>query len=194
MRQHRFLASSILVALILCCLPGSSAAQSSNRYSAGLMLGYGGATASEPSSAIVDDVYLLDDQFDLGYQLLFNMEVRRGVLFGVRVGQLDVEVANNAVAFGTPVESDLTYLTLSGEYRFTAGAYQSGLFLGVGYYAVDGQSFFDDDTGLGFTVGSAGDFRINDRWSILVELSGHYADLDSSQFFIMGHGGLAFHF
>ncbi len=195
MRQHRFLSSSIVVALVLCCLPASSSAQSNNRYAVGLMAGLGGTTASEPASATVDDVFLLDDQFNFGYQLLFNMEVRRGVLFGVRLGQLDVEVANNALAaLGTPVESELTYLTLSGEYRFSEGTYQSGLFLGAGYYSVAGKSFFDDDTGLGLTVGTAGDFRLNDSWSVLVEFSGHYADLDYSQFFIMGHAGLAFNF
>ncbi len=195
MRQHRFLASSILVALILCCLPGSSWAQSSSRYTAGLMLGFGGTTASEPSSTTVDEVFLIDDQFDLGFQLLFNMEVRRGVLFGVRLGQLDVEVANNALAaLDAAVDSELTYVTAGGEYRFSDGQYQSGLFMGLGYYSVDGQDVFDDDSGLGLTFGTAGDFRVNDRWSILIEFSGHYADIDAAQFFFMGHAGVAFHF
>ncbi len=195
MRQHRFLGSSILLALILCCLPGSSSAQSNHRYSAGLMFGFGGTTASEPASATVDDVYLLDDQFDFSFQLLFNMEVRRGVLFGARYGQVDVELANNALAtLDAPVQTELTYFTAGGEYRFSAGNYESGMVLGAGYYSVDGKNIFDDDSGLGLNLGVTGDFRLHDRWSFLLEFSAHYADLNSTQFFLMGHAGLAFHF
>ena len=93
-----------------------------------------------------------------------------------------------------PVDSELTYLTLAGDYSLSAGYYQSSLFLGVGYYGIDGQNTYEDDTALGLNVGTTGDFRINDRWSVLIEFSGHYADLDYAQFFIMGHAGLAFHF
>ncbi len=194
MRQFRFL-SSLLIALALCCLAGSSSAQTTSRYTAGAMLGFGGATASGSSGSTIDDVYLLDDRFDLGYQLFFDMEVRKGVLFGVRLGQMDVEIASaSLLAFGSSVDSELTYLTLSGEYRLSASTYQSGLFLGLGYYSVDGQSVFDDDTGLGLTLGTTGEFRLTDRWSIMVEFSGHYADIEYSQFFIMGHAGLAIHF
>ncbi len=196
MRQHRYLGSSILIALALCCLAGSSSAQTPSRYTAGVMLGYGGATGSGPSGSTIDDVYLVSDSFDLGFQLLFGMEIRRGTLFAVRFGQMDVEIASPSrlALFGGPIDSELTYLTLTGEYRLPAGSYQSGFFMGLGYYAVDGQNVFEDDSGLGLTLGVDGDFRINDRWSILVEFSGHYADLESAQFFIMGHAGLAVHF
>lgn len=195
MRQQRPLILSLLVGLAL-LLPGISSAQSGYRYTAGLMGGFGGTTATEPSSATVDETFLREDRFDFGFQLVFNTEMRRGVLFGVRVGQIDVQIDNvgSPLAVLDPVDSELTYATLNGEYRLSAGSYQSGLFFGFGYYAVDGQQFFDDDTGLGLTVGTTGDFRINDRWSVLVEFSGHYADLDYAQFFIMGHAGVAFHF
>ncbi len=195
MRQNRFL-SSILITLVLCCLAGNSSAQSSTRYTAGAMLGFGGATGSGSSGTTIDDVFLLDDSFDLGYQLYFAMEIRKDALFGVRLGQMDVEIAgaSQLALFAGPVGSELTYLTLSGEYRMPAGTYQSGLFMGLGYYSVDGQSFFDDDTGLGLTLGTTGDFRLNDRWSIVVEFSGHYAELEYAQFFIMGHVGMAVHF
>ncbi len=195
MRQHRYLGSSILIALAFCCLAGSSAAQTTSRYTAGVMFGYGGNVASGPSGSTIDDVYLVDDSFDLGYQLLFGMEVRKEALFVTRLGQTDVEITSPSLdLFGGPLESELTYLTLSGEYRLPAGNYMSGLYMGAGYYSVDGQDVFNDDTGLGLTVGATGDFRINDRWSVLVEFSGHYADLDYAQFFVMGHAGLAFHF
>ncbi len=192
MRQHRYPGTSILIALALCCLAGSSAAQTTNRYTAGVTFGFGGATGSGSSGATVDDTYVIGDRFDLGYQLLFGMEVRKGTLFAVRFGEMDVQLAS--LDFSSPLDSELTYLTLSGEYRLPAGSYMSGLFLGAGYYSIGGQNVFSDDSGLGLTIGADGDFRLNDRWSILVEFSGHYADLDYAQFFIMGHAGLAIHF
>ncbi len=196
MRQHRYLGSSILIALALCCLAGSSSAQTPSRYTAGVTFGFGTPTGSGPSGSTINDVYLVNDNFEFGYQLLFGMEVRRGTLFAVRFGQMDVEVTspNQLAVFGTPVGSELNYLTLTGEYRLPAGSYQSGFFMGLGYYSVDGKNTFDDDAGLGLTLGVNGDIRINDRWSILVEFSGHYADLDYAQFFVMGHAGLAIHF
>ena len=196
MPQQRPLFLSILVATALALVPGSSFAQTQYRYTVGLMAGFGGTTGSEPASATVDDVFLREDRFDLGFQLLFDMEIRRGTSFVVRLGQMDVEIddAGLLAPFTPTVDSELTYLTLAGEYSLSAGYYQSSLFLGVGYYGIDGQNVFEDDTGLGLTVGTTGDFRVNDRLSVLVELSGHYADVDYAQFFIMGHAGLAFHF
>ncbi len=194
---HRFLGSSIVIALVLFGLPGDASAQLTNRYTAGVMFGFGSPTGGSGSNSTgIGEIYLVDDQFDLGYQLLFNMETRKDVLFGVRYGQLDVELASPTVLalFDAPIDTELTYATLSGEYRRSAGIYQSGLFLGLGYYSVDGQDIFEDTTGLGLTVGTTGDFRINDRWSVLLEFSAHYADVDYGQFFIMGHAGVGFHF
>ncbi len=194
MRQPRLLILASLVAVAL-LLPGLASAQSNFRYTAGLMGGFGGAIASAPSSTTVFEPFIREDDFDLGLQLVFNTEMRRGILFGIRVGQLDVEIDSVGLELAVaPVESEMTYATLSGEYLLSAGSYQSGLFFGLGYYSVDGQDFYEDDRALGLTVGTAGDFRINDRWSVLLEFSGHYADLDYAQFFIMGHVGVGFHF
>ncbi len=196
LRQQRPLILSLLVVLAVLLLPGSSSAQAGYRYTAGFLGGFGGTTATQPSSTAVAKTFLAQDQFDLGLQLVFNTEMRRNVLFGVRVGQMDVEIDNvgTPLAILDPVESELTYATLAGEYRLSAGAYQSGLYFGIGYYGVDGQELFEDDTALGLNFGTTGDFRINDRWSVLVEISGHYADLEYAQFFIMGHVGVGFHF
>ena len=196
MRQQRLLVSSALVVLACWLLPTNSHAQSPYRYAIGFMGGFGGATGSEPGSSTVEQVYVRDDSFDLGYQLLFDMEIRRGASFGIRLGQLDVELASPLLLaiFDGPIASELTYGTAVGEYRLSTSLYQSGVFLGVGYYAIDGQNVFEDDSALGLTVGTTGDFRINDRFSVLLEFSGHYADLDYAQFFIMGHVGLTFHF
>ena len=197
MRQHRPLFLSILMVLIPMVLiplflPGSSSAQSTHRYSIGLLGGFGGPVSSEPASTAAGQAFLVDDRFDLGLQLVFNMEVRRDTLFGVRAGQLDVELASPVLL--SPIETELTYLTLSGEYRLSAGYYMSGLFAGIGYYGIDGQNVFEDDSGIGLGAGTTGDFRLTDRLSLLVEFSAHYADLDYSQFFVMAHVGLMFNF
>jgi hypothetical protein len=39
-----------------------------------------------------------------------------------------------------------------------------------------------------------GDFRLTDRFSIVIELSGHYTDLDAADLLAMGHAGVAFRF
>ena len=197
MRQQRPLLSIlILMVLTPLLIPGSSSAQDTHRYSIGFLGGFGGTVSSEPASTTLDQTFVRDDEFDLGLALLFNMEVRRGTLFTVRAGQMDVELVNNALLaiFAGPVESELTYLNLSGEYRLSAGNYQSGLFAGIGYYSIDGQNIFADDSAIGVVAGTTGDFRLADHWSLMLELSAHYADLDYAQFFVMGHVGLAFHF
>ncbi len=196
MRHPRPVFWLIPVVLFSMLAPGSSLAQSSYRYSIGLMAGFGGATGSEPAGGSVGEPFLRDDRFELGYQLVFDMELERGILFGVRLGQLDVELVAPALPLPGPIQSELTYATLAGEYRLsgTGGFYQSGLYLGTGFYAIDGQGFVDDDSGLGLNVGATGNFRLTDRLGLKIEFSGHYADLDYAQFFIMGHAGLAFHF
>ncbi|MEM7582484.1 MAG: hypothetical protein AAF560_03815 [Acidobacteriota bacterium] len=193
MRQHRYLVPLSLVILASLLAPGSSHAQSGYRYSIGLMAGFGSAFGSEPASTTVNETFVFEDQFDFGFQLNFNMEVDRGTLFGVRLGQFDVELANNGL-LAQPVESELTYVTLAGEYRIPASFYQSGFFAGLGYYAIDGQGIFEDDTALGVSVGTTGDFKITDRLSLMVEITANYADLDYAQFFVIGNAGLAFHF
>ncbi len=196
MRQQRPLILLSLAILVPLLVPGSSFAQSSYRYSVSLMAGLGGTFGSEPASATVAETFVRDDQFEFGYQVNFNMELDRGKLFGVRVGQFDVELSNNGLLglVPLPVESELTYATLAGEYRIPAGLYESGFFVGLGYFSIDGQGIFENDTGLGVTVGTTGDFTISDRLSLMVEFSANYADMDYAQFFVLGSAGLAFHF
>ncbi|MCP4656740.1 MAG: hypothetical protein GY856_15110 [bacterium] len=178
-RQKRHLTVAILVALALGLVPGSSFAQSRYPYTVGLMGGLGGATDANPDTGL-DNV---------GWQALFAMDIDVRTLFSVRAGQLDLETDA-----GELYDGELSYVTLSGEYRMTAGFYESGLFLGLGYYNRGGAPLGPDDSALGLTLGSTGDFRLSDRFSLLVELAGHYADLDQAQFFLHGHVGVAFHF
>lgn len=122
-------------------------------------------------------------------QALFAFEWAPRTLFVVRAGQMELDGES-----GTLPEGDLRWLTLSTEYRLPAGFYQSGLFIGIGYYNLESTGGFLDDSAFGLNLGVTGDIPVTRHFSILVEVSGHYADLDSTQLLLMAQGGLAFHF
>ena len=176
MRHSRFFIFATLVLLAVLHTPATSFAQATSNYSVGLMLGLGGSAESNPDTGI--------DNFSI--EGIFSYKIDRYSRFRARVGQLDLETD-----FGS---SELNYLTLSGEYLVAADNYESGLFIGLGLYDLGGGVGFQDDNALGLTLGVTGDFYLSDRFSLLVEFSGHYADFDSTQFFVTGHAGVLFHF
>ena len=121
-------------------------------------------------------------------QLNVGLLTEPRTLVSLRLGQLDIDEP-----LGLLVEPTLDYLTVSGEYRFYKQWYDSGIFLGLGGYRLEGDGS-DAETTLGFTAGVTGDLEIT-RWlSVVAELSAHWADLESSQFWGMGHAGLAVKF
>jgi Outer membrane protein beta-barrel domain len=178
LHKKPLLTSSLVLLLLVALAPPSASAQSLYNYSLALMGGFGGSTDAQPDTG-------LDN---LGWQARFAMELELHTLFSVRVGQLALE-SDNAL-----FDSDLRYITVSGEYRFPSGFYESGLFLGLGAYDLSVDFLVDDETGIGLTLGASGDFRITDRLTLVVEFSGHYADIDYSQIFLMGHAGVSFRF
>ena len=120
-----------------------------------------------------------------GFQLLAALELTEDTLTGLRLGELGVDLDGG-------IDSDLTYVTLGTEYRRNADYYESGLLIGIGFYQLEGTGV--DDDSLGLNLGVTGEFKINPRLSAVVEFTGHYADLDEAQIFLMGHAGLVFHF
>lgn len=163
-----------LIALALA--PGAGLAQGSGTYTVGLLAGLGGSLEDEPDTG-------LDN---LSWQALFTMKIDSGTQWGVRAGQLDLETAL--------AESSLDYLTISGEYLFGEDLLDTGLYLGLGLYNFDGFAPSSDDTAIGLTVGLSGDITITERFSVLIDLSAHYADLDQTQFFVIGLVGVGYHF
>lgn len=176
MRHSRFIILAFCTLSALVLFPASSEAQGGREFTIGLLLGAGGSVESTPDTGLGN----------LAIEGLFSYKIDRYSLFRARVGQLDLESDLGS--------TELSYLTLGGEYLVPGGNYVSGLFLGLGFYDVASGGGFADDTALGLTAGVTGDFRLNDQFSLLVELSGHYADLETSQFFAAGHVGLVFHF
>ena len=181
MTQHRLLRLALLAALFL--LPGAARAQELYTFTAGLMGGIGGSVDADPG----------DDLGNTGFQLNLSMVTEPRTHVGFRLGELTLDSEER---FGSLTEAELSYVTVAGEYRFPQSYYESGLYIGLGGYRLEGNRGSQDesDTAVGLNIGVTGEFRIT-RWlGVLVELSGHYADLDEAQFFGMGHAGLAIHF
>jgi hypothetical protein len=180
---HR-LAARLALFLLLLALPGAARAQELYSFSVGLLGGIGGSPDAE-----------VGDGFgNIGYQLNLGVLTERRTLVSLRAGQLTLDQDE---FFGSLSDADLTYATLGGEYRFRESFYDSGLFLALGGYRLQGVDGFgrdQDETSFGLSVGATGEFRINRYLGVLIEISGHVVDLEDAQFFGMAHGGLAVHF
>lgn len=176
----RFLVVTSLALATVLALPlaaPEAALAQQHPFFVGALGGIGGATEEDPFE-------------DPAVQLLFGYE--RGVrdFVVVRAGRLDLDSGDGVLDF----QGDLEWLTVVSEYRLPEGFYISGLFLGLGYYQRGGNFGFEDDEAWGVTLGIDGEFPITERWSVLVELSGHWADLEGEQVFTMALGGVTFSF
>jgi hypothetical protein len=184
-RDHRLL-GRLLIAAALLGSPGAASAQQDELYTftVGVLGGLGGSVDAEPGDSLSNP----------GLQLNLSMVTEPQTHLGLRLGQLALD---DDEVFGSLTDADLTYVTLGGEYRFSERFYDSGVYIGLGGYRLEGTSFAgsdEEDTALGLTIGLTGEFPIT-RWlGVLIELSGHYADLEEAQIFGMGHAGLAIHF
>jgi hypothetical protein len=168
----------------LLVLPGVAHAAEQYTYTAGILGGIGGSFDADPG----------DDLSNSSYQLNLSMVTEPRTQVGLRIGKLDLD---SQEAFGTLTGADLSYVTIAGEYRFQDSYYESGLYIGLGGYRLSGNRFngkADSQTSVGVVVGVTGEITVN-RWlGVVVELSGHYVDLDEANLYGMGHAGLAFHF
>jgi hypothetical protein len=172
-----------MVALATAGSVAPATAAESYSYTLGILGGVGGSIDADPGVGY--------DNLALQLNLGFVVSPRTHLV--ARLGQMDLEDERGfAGLFG----ADLTYLSVSGEYRYSEPLYESGLFLGLGAYQLNGHVLGEsiDDTALGLHFGVTGDFRLNAGWSVVAELSAHWADLDESQTFALGHVGLAYHF
>jgi hypothetical protein len=125
------------------------------------------------------------------YQLGFSWLSNEDIMVGVRVGQVLFDEGPDE-----RLGSDLTYTTIGGEYRFNEGYYTSGIYIGLGWYGLEADALptHPSENAIGLVVGLTGDFKLNQRFSIVVELSGHYTDLDDADLLGMGHAGVAYRF
>ncbi len=178
MRVKNLAFSGVLAALCLLTTP-LVAQESNSGYTFGLSLILGGTSDAEP-----------DPGFDnLGFQATFSFETSPRLLIAGRAGLLPLDTDE-----GSGFDADLGYLTVGGEYRLSESYYESGLFIGLGVYDLSGDTFVDNETSLGLSLGITGDFRINNRFSFVAELMGHAVDMDYTNFFVTANAGVAYHF
>ncbi len=169
----------------LLALPGAASAQD-DRYSfhASASLGIGGSLDANP------DPGFDGESFQLGFSWVTQPRTR----VGIRVGQLDFgaeEQLENLLG------AELSWVNISGEYRYWDRFYESGIFVGLGLYDMDGLALDGSDgsdEAIGIVVGVTGDFPITQHFSAQIELAGHWAELDGTQLFGTLHGGVSYSF
>ncbi|HXO22621.1 MAG TPA: hypothetical protein VOA87_22085 [Thermoanaerobaculia bacterium] len=177
----RLLALFALLAAL--ALPGAAAAQEPYTFTAGILGGAGGSADSG-----------FRDFSNTGFQLDLAMITETSTQVGFRFGRLNLD---HGGSFGTLTGANLEYVTVGGEYRFQESYYESGLFLALGGYRLSGTPPAGGSvshTSVGLSLGVTGEFRIQRHLGVIVEFSGHYADLKEAKLFAMGHAGLAVHF
>lgn len=182
-RYARPLACLAALAALL-VLPGAARGQELYTYSVGLLGGLGGSP--DPDRG--------DGFGNTGLQLNLDMVTEPRTHLTLRLGELQLAGDDS---FGSLTDAKLSYATLGGEYRFPEGYYDSGVYVALGGYRTEGTDpggRSREDTSLGAALGFTGEFRLNRYMAVLIELSGHYADLDEAQVFGMAHAGLSVHF
>lgn len=182
--------SWILPAVAACLLvaaaaaPGAARAQETYTFSVGALGGIGGSVDADPG----------DELDNTGFQLDLGMVIQPQNHLVLRLGTLDLDSGDR---FEDLTGASLTYATIGGEYKYRHSYYDSGVYLALGGYRLEGDRVSggeDEETAIGLALGVTGEFPIN-RWlGFQVELSGHYADFDRANLFAMGHAGLVFHF
>ena len=164
---------------------GPAGAQELYTYSVSAFGGLGGSLDADPGDSLGNG----------GFQLGASFVTEPYTRVALRAGRLGL---GDGGRFGSLTDAELDYVTLSGEYRFKERYYDSWTYIGLGGYRVEGERVFGagegDDSSLGLAVGLVGEFNLTRSFDVVVEVSGHYADLTEAQVFAMGHAGLAFHF
>jgi len=164
--------------------PAVAQAQDTYNFTASLAGGLAGSTDAEPGDGL-DNPAL---------QVGFNLVTEPRTRLAFRLGRFDLDSDQR---FGSLRDAELTYVTVAGEYRLRESFYESGVFLGLGAYRLEGTPLFGgegEQTAAGLNLGVLGEFEITRRFSFLLELSGHYVDLDEANLFALGLAGVSFHF
>jgi hypothetical protein len=141
----------------------------------------------------------LDADIDPGlgqqsFMLEASMITEPRTLVGIRAGRLEID---GDEGLDELTRADLEYVNISGEYRFSQSFYDYGVYLGVGYYTLDGDlrtGGSDSESDVGIVLGFTGDFDVTKHISIVGDLSAHYAFLDVASIYAMANVGVAVHF
>ncbi len=183
-RIGRSLRTALIVAALVAgwsALSGARAeAQELYTFTVGVLGGFGGSPDTDSSSF---------DRQTVQLNLLFETDARTQV--GIRIGQS--ELTDTGERLNGLFEPKLQYVTVGGEYRTRQSYYDSGVFVALGGYRLEG-SGGSSKTAAGISVGATGEFTFNRHFGVVGEIAGHYADLDDLQYFASAQVGLAVHF
>jgi hypothetical protein len=181
--NHRLL-GRLLLAFSLLLLPAAAGAQELYTYTVGVFGGIGGSLDADPGGSLTNT----------GYQLNLGLVTEPHTHLVLRTGRLGLDKDK---LFGSLSNADMEYVTLGGEYRYSEEFYESGAFVALGAYRLNGTRASGRDSRedtWGVSAGFTGELPIR-RWlGVQAEISGHYVDFREEQFFVMGHVGVAFHF
>lgn len=179
---RRELRRPLALLLLLVVSTATAAAGEDSLWRIGLSAGLGGTEDSEPSPGY--DASAL--------QLSVAMIGQAGSQLVLRIGRIDFDDE----PLGGLEAPELRWATLGGEYRLRGRWFDSGLFLALGGYQLEGIDALGtrDETTWGLSFGSTAEWRLSRHVSIDAELSGHWADFDEAQFFAVGLVGLSVHF
>ena len=182
-RNHRLLGRLLLI-LGLLLLPAAAGAQELYSYTVGVFGGLGGSFDADPGDSLTNT----------GFQVNLGVVTEPRTHLVLRTGRLKLDEDE---FFGSLRDAELNYATIGGEYRSRGEFYDSGIYVALGGYRLEGTTAAGDDsrdTSWGLSVGVTGELPIK-RWiGVQAEISGHYIDFDEEQFFAMGHAGIVFHF
>lgn len=168
--MKRLFALAILVAL-----PAVAEAQTS---SLGMSFG-----VAEPTSDGLD-FNLKDPVLEVFYRVPLDKGTSVGLKYGTLESDLEIE--------GVKDEGDLQYLDVIVSYEFDETFGRSSMFAGIGLYR---QELGDlDESDYGFVAGVNATFPVSRRFSLLSELSYHYAHFEADTSFLILTGGFQFNF
>jgi hypothetical protein len=183
-RHHRLLGRLLLIGGLL-LLPAAAGAQELYTYTVGLLGGVGGSIDAAPGGSFTNK----------SFQLNLGMVTEPNTHLILRAGKLSLDQDR---LFGPLRNADLEYVTIGGEYRARQAVWESGLYLALGGYRLNGIENATGrdrgETSVGLALGATGELPINRHLGLLAEVSGHYIHFRDEQFFAMGHVGLALHF
>lgn len=185
LRPVPVLALAALAVLAAFLAPGAAEAQETYTFTVGALGGLGGSVDAEPG----------DEIDNTGFQLDLGIVIQPRNHLMLRLGRLDLDSAER---FEDLTAAELTYATIGGEYKYRHSYYDSGIYLALGAYRLEGDAAVagadEEETAIGLALGVTGEFPIT-RWlGFQVELSGHYVDFDRASLFAMGQAGLVVHF
>ncbi|MGK2857266.1 MAG: hypothetical protein ACSLFQ_08670 [Thermoanaerobaculia bacterium] len=165
----------LIVLAILVALPAVAEAQTS---SLGMSFGI-----AEPTADGLD-FNLKDPALEIFYRVPLDKGTNLTLKYGTLESDLEIE--------GVKDEGDLQYLDLIVSYEFDETFGRSSMFAGLGMYR---QELGDlDESDYGFVAGVNATFPVSRRFSLLTELSYHYAHFEADTSFLILTGGFQFNF